>query len=284
MPPIDQTTFQTALPRETRVPPPGDLVVTPETLERLKVPDEVLLRPENVIPFLRSQAVKFTEIVDRPEIKALAADIPEYLHDETFTAYPSNLTQSEQQALSSWQVGGTLDTQSTTDEELEGRIDSFVQEMMKEHPELNRGGPDAIDSLLTQEIQETEEERKKFWDALVMAKGNPEAVNLILGYRYAKKVSKQLGRLVQAYSHQVDFKEKMLAEFDLANKRGNPTAADLAGFNARLAISQTDTTVIFNAIQKGVSDLERITVNTATTNTQVRRPLELMIQNMRSGG
>lgn len=283
---IDQTHFQSAFPKETRLPPPGEMVITPETLERLKVPDEVLLRPESVNPFMAGQWVKLTDIVNRPEIKTASADIPEYIHDEAFNAYPPMLNSEEQSALESWTL--QIQSESPSDDDLLNRMDAYINEMMREHPEIRRpggsgggnAGADPIDSLLMREFQETEEEKKKFWEALAAARGSPETVNLILGWRYAKQISKQLGKLVNAYSFQIDQKEKMLAEFDLANKRGTPTAADMAGFNAKLAASQTDSSFLMFQIQSAVTKAEGVVGSTARAREDIGRPLQVMIQNM----
>lgn len=272
---------------EIRPLPPNELVITPETLDRLRIPDEVALRPENVIPFLASQNVRYNEIVNRPEIKTLESEIPPYLHEEqNFLHVKSPVSPAEQEALSSWTRDKLMNLQSDEDiDQLAREIDGFVDDTLKDNPGLMRRNEktDPLEMMMTSRlIEETEEERRKFWEALAAAKGSPDAVNSILGYRYARQMTKKIGKFLEMYKFHVDVMDKLQAGFDLKNQKGPISAADLAKFNADFARGQADTVNLFQMITHAMNDYQRITQDTAQRNMDIKRPLEVMIQNMRT--
>lgn len=276
---------------EVRPLPPHELVVTPESLERLKIPDEIALKPENVLPFLANQSLRYNEIVNRPEIKALEGDIPLYIHDDVATAnVKSNFSAEEQSVLDDWGRGVMLRVQSDPDiDPLLNQIDKAIEEAAKNHPELETFKPgtsfDFLDDMMIHKLtQETEAERQRFREALAMAasSGNPEAVSTVLGFRYAFQASKKIGKLMEVYRYNVDAMDKLRATFDLENRKGDPSAADLAMFNADFARQQSDVSNLFQMVTMAMNDYQRISEFTHTINGEIRRPLEVMIQNMKS--
>src|SRR6185436_18235358 len=98
---VDSTNLRDVSRERAQPLPTGEILTTSETVKQLQIPDEVALRPENVIPFLASQSAKLTEICSRPEIKTQAAEIPEYLHNENMPVVTA-LSGDERSALSDW--------------------------------------------------------------------------------------------------------------------------------------------------------------------------------------
>lgn len=289
--------------RETRAPMLGDPIITSETVERLKIPDEVALRPQNVLAFIASQWGRYNDIVSRPEIKAQSADIPPY-EGGMALRIESAMTPEEQAALDSWNQerfgqageGATLSIQtegSVDINRLDAEVQGHIDEMRRLHPDWwqqqtnARNAPDIISAMFSDQLtgelnRESAEERKK-WDELLMAaKGSPDMINSIMGMRHAQKVSQQMGKLVAMYKNHVDGMDKLAASFDLSNSRGNLTQADLAKFNADFARAQSDTSSLFQAITRIQTEYDRTIQFVHTTNTEITQPLKTMIQNMRT--
>src|SRR5262245_52961724 len=92
--------------------PGGDqILATPDAVRHLQIPDEVALRPENLVPFLAGQHAKLVDITSRPEIKAMEGDIPEYLHDDRIPLVTA-MSREEQSSLSEWRQEASLKIQS----------------------------------------------------------------------------------------------------------------------------------------------------------------------------
>ncbi len=274
------------------VPPPGELLTTPATLEQLKVPDEVLLRPENVAPFLASQAVRYNEVVNRPEIKSLEADIPEYLHDERSVSPTALLSLEEQSAVQSW-VGerlgnegeGLLKAQSADLDQLLNDTDQFIDAAVKSgqlKDAVPNSGGDVLEMMLLDKYQETEEEKKKFRETLAAAaKSGPESVLLALSYRQSQRSSMMMGKALESYKFHVDTLDKIRAAFDLKNSKGEITMSDMAKFNADIAGAQASVSQIFFAVQSAVQKNERVLSESSSIARQVHQSEERIIQNFK---
>ncbi|GEM_PF-2974903 len=293
--------------RETRAPMLGDPIITSETVERLKIPDEVALQPQNVLAFIASQWGRYNDIVSRPEIKAQPADIPP-CEGSMALRIESAMTSDEQAALDSWNqerfgqtgAGATLSIQTEGSAPLDiNRLDAEVQghidEMRRLHPDWwqqqtnsrSTGTPDIMSAMFSDQLtgelnQESAEERKKWDELLIAAKGSPDMINSIMGMRHAQKVSQQMGKLVEMYRNHVDGMDKLAASFDLSNSGGHLTQADLAKFNADFARAQSDTSSLFQAITRIQTEYDRTIQFVHTTNTEITQPLKTMIQNMRT--
>lgn len=282
--------------RETRAPMLGDPVLTTDTVERLKVPDEIALRPENVMPFLASQWGRYNDIVNRPEIKALSADIPS-TEEYAGLQIESVLMPEEQAALQSWNEerfagGGTLGVQTV--EELDSEIGRIVNESQGQradsgqgrgrNPTATRGSAiDPFDMMFTNEVvQETEDQKRKWQELIAAAKGSPDMVNTIIGMRYAKKMTQKIGKLTELYKYHTDAMDKLSAQFDLKSSGGQLAQADLAKFNADFARAQTDTSNTFQMLQNLMGEYQRVTQFTSTIDTEIDRTIRSIIQNFRS--
>src|SRR6185295_7157444 len=162
-----------ARPQTAPLPGGEQIIATPDAVRHLQIPDEVALRPENVIPFLAGQHAKLVDITARPEIKALEGDIPEYLHDERAPVVTA-MSREEQSNLGEWRQEAFLKIQSGSPgmEELGNEISGYISDALKKDPTLfqqSSGGStsDILGQWLTgQMIEETEETKKKYHEAL----------------------------------------------------------------------------------------------------------------------
>lgn len=284
--------------------PPGDLVTSVTDLKQLQLPDEVLLRKEHLDPFLAGQFAKMKAITEQPEVKSLAADIPEFNYDRAVLESQSvrGLNSDENAALAEWQAesfgdgtheGSLIHSQSgSTDiDQLEQEIEKGIQDITKAHPEYfqgkstDSGTSDMLEQMMTgQMMQETEEERKKFWEALAAAKGNPEAVNSIIGMRYANKAMKMMGKVVEAYKYHVDMLDQVQAKLDLQSaKPGGLSQTDMIKTNLESGRLMGDISSLFQILQKSMTDYQRITEDTHGTNKQIAQTLESILRNVRVG-
>jgi len=268
----------------TQVAPPmaGELVVTPETLKLLKVPDEVLLRPESVNPFMAGQWAKWNDIVNRQEIKALEGDIPpEYFQDETALPPVQSVSREEQAALASWTQEKMMNLQSggADVDQLTSEIDGYIDEAMKKYPDLGKEVTvDPTDMMLMEGLRESREQEEQ-WLELLAAARDPEMFNTIMGMRYASRVKAKLGHLVKELASVDQTNKNVLKDLGLDK---DASQADIAKANMEFATYQSDRSTLLMMIQAAVSDLERITNFTSANNTQIRRPMEVMIGNMRT--
>lgn len=287
---IDQTVFRTDV-QKARVLPPGDLLVTQSTVEQLKIPDDVALRPENVIPFLRNQSVKYLDLVEKSEIKALSADIQEYIHDEGAFLQAPSLTPEEREALSSWSNGNTVRIQSEGDlRDLEEMIDNLIREDRRLHPErynnldpafedVDQGDLFTTTPMLMRGFQENEEERRETEKAIMAAasSGNAELLIAVMAETHAKRVMKVMATLVKRQADLIDAREKVFKEL---NPDANPSAAELAKFNADFARFQGDVSNNMLQIQFAMNEYTRKYEQAPTLMAPARKPLEMMIQNI----
>ncbi len=272
--------------------PPAELLPGTATLESLKVPDEVLLRPESVGPFLASQCHRLIYDVIKPdELKSQAAEIPEYLHDDHLVALQSSpLTREEQGALQSWQEemsreGGLLNLASGDIDDLNDRIGAYVDEAMQSgrfqsNPSGN-SAVDAFDMMFTSSYFQESEEIKKKWQELVAAARSPEMVLALMEYRKSQFLAQKMGRLLEMHKYNIDALDQLSADLELKNFRGDLSAVDLATFNANFARTQGDATQLFQLIQQTMNEYERGQQFTITVNRQVGQGLESIIRNMR---
>jgi hypothetical protein len=287
---VENPTFRSDLARETRLPLLGEPVLTPGTLDQLKIPDEVALRPENVIPFLAKQSVRYHEIVDRPEIKTMSAEIPEYVYDDSAQAMQPRVTTEEQVALDSWygeKKETLMKTQSLDD--LDQDIQNHIDEMRRLHPEyFQDNSPDAADNggdlisqMLTGDmLEETDEQKKKWLEILSMAK-SPDMVNLLMTFRGAKQASAVIGKLAEQYKSKIDAMDKLSAEYALKNQGGAISTADAQQFNIDSMRTYTDITETFQVMTRAVSDLEKVEVGGSKTATDINKTLQGIIQNFK---
>lgn len=287
MPSIEPNKLRSDLVRQDMAPA-ADFLPTPDALKSLKIPDSVALRPENVIPFLAGQSLRYNEIVNRPEIKTLAGDIPIYVTDDNPALNVSPEVSRDAQAnFQSWSGQAFLGIQSgeVKPAELLSQVDDYVKEAQKNQPDLiqqaasNRGDPtDPTNMMLLQATQETEEERKKWQQALASA-SDPELFNAILGMRLSSKYMKEIGKLTQRQAFLIQERDKVFKDLGLEGK--GTSQSQLAQANMKFASFQGDVSSNMMEIQKAMTDYQRIIEFTSTSNTQVRRPLEVMLNNMK---
>ena len=244
--------------------PGGDqIIATPDAVRHLQIPDEVALRPENVIPFLAGQHAKLVDITARPEIKATEGDIPEYLHDEK-TPVVTAMSREEQSNLGEWRQEAFLKIQSGGSglDDLENEIKGYINDVAKNHPELfqsDSGGTtsDVLDQWMTgQMVQETEEAKKKYQAALAMAR-SPEDVLLVMTSKHAQDSMTKIGRMLKVYKQQMDSLDKMQANLDLNMSKGNVSQATMMKTNIEFSRTQGDVMNLFQVIQKAMGDYER---------------------------
>ncbi len=285
--PVDNTTFRSDLV-QTKLPMLGEPVLTPGTLEQLKIPDEVALKPENVIPFLASQSVRYNEIVNRPEIKTMAADIPEYRHEDAMEIHmASSLSREEQAAMQGWSHDTMVGLQSgdADFDKLEQEIEAYIEELKKKKPEEAAGASSYYDGtddfLFMQGIQETLEEKKE-WErklAIAAASGNPEVINSVLGERVASGYMKLLGKLTEQQAKFIDQRDQVMKDLNLDK---NISQADALKANLKFGAFQGDMSENMMKINFALNEYQRITQDTARTNTDIAKPLQVMIQNMKA--
>ncbi len=288
--PIDQTHFRQDLTKE-RMLPPGDLILTRTAIEQLKIADQAALKPENVLHFLASQSIRYNEITNRPEIKSLAADIPEYIHDDaTMSNATPLLSLEERESMTSYaqeklQNPVFLSSQSGIDD-LTREIQDFIRQAQQDHPEVhtpNQATPlDPLEGMLTDNlVKETEEEKTK-WQELFAAAKDPELVSTILGMRYAQQVMKKIGKLTEAYKFQTDHMDKIRASLELKNAHGPLSQADMLKINLDFGRAQGDMSTVSQALTRALNDYDRITRSTQDNNTKIDSTLKVMVANLKS--
>ncbi len=308
---IDQTRMSIARENVSQRPvtvPPGDILTSTTTLEQLKVPDSVLLSPQSVGPFLAGQYARMKDITERPLVKMESGSIPEYIFgsEEHLGIQSVGLSSDERASLTDWHnesfgdgthSGSLIQTQSGSVDltQLEQDMEKHIHDMQTAHPEYfnaksgsGGGTGNATSQMLEQMmtgnmVQETEEERKRFWDAMAAAKGNPEAVNSIIGFRYAQKAMKIMGKVVEAYSYQVQSLDHLQAAFDLQSSKGNVTQAQMIDMNIKSGSLMGDINSMFQVLQKSMTDYQRVTDDTHTTNKDIAQSLENILRNLRGG-
>lgn len=284
--PIDTTTFRSDLVK-TKLPLLDQPELTRELIDRLKIPDEVALKPENVIPFLASQSVRYNEIVSRPEIKAMVADIPEFRYDESMEIHrASAMTREEQAAMEGWSQNVMVGLQSDPDiEKLEADIDAYIKDMMAKNPDMQSKNLDFYDAsddfLFMQGIQETIEEKKEWERKLMLAASSGSAVilNTLLGERMANSWMKALGKFTEKQAQFVEQKDKLMKDLNLDK---NITQADALKANIAFGSYQGDMSENMMKINFALNEYQRITQDTARTNTEIGKPQDVMIQNTRA--
>lgn len=253
----------TARPQTAPLPGGEQIIATPDAVKHLQIPDEVALRPENVIPFLAGQHAKLVDITARPEIKALEGDIPEFLFNDR-TPMVTAMSREEQSSLGEWREQAFLKIQSGSPgmEEIGNEINSYISEALKKDPTLfqqssSGSTSDILEQYMTgQMIQETEETKKKYHEALAMAR-SPQDVILIMTAKHAQDATAKIGQMVQVYSEQMDSMDKMQAQFDLDQASGHQSQADLAKANMQFSSMQGDVMNLFQVIQMEMNNLEK---------------------------
>jgi len=288
---VDSTNLRDVT-RERATPlPTGEIVATDGTIKQLQIPDEVALRPENVIPFLAGQSVRLKEITERPEIKTLEADIPEYLYDER-AHVPMALSREEQTALTEWHQDmrsmlSTASEGSDSMDQIKNDIQNYIDNAMKDNPDLFKGGSgtdtsDVLDQWFTgQMVAETEETKKKYQQLMVAARGDPESILLAMTYRHAQSSMLKMGKLLEMYKTHMDGLDKIQADLDLKNAKGDLTQADMMKTNMDFARSQGDAMNLFQIIQKEMGNYERTMQSASSLSKSINDPLRSIIGNMR---
>lgn len=264
---VDSTNLRDVT-RERATPlPTGEILTTSETVKQLQIPDDVALRPENVIPFLASQSAKLTEICYRPEIKTLYADIPEYLHNENMPVV-SALSGDERSALSDWHkdIATTLTTASGDGgslDQVKNDIQNYIDDAMKNHPEMFQDNTsstsDVMEQWMTgQMVVQTEEQKKKYQELMALASrgADPDSIILAMTYRQAQESQTKMGKLLEMYKTQMDGLDKMRAELDLGGDK--ISQADMMKANMDFSRYQGDAMNLFQVIQKEMANYERV--------------------------
>lgn len=123
--------------KETRLPLLGSTLLTPETIEKLKLPESIAaLGPTVIEQFLMGQYARYQLVANRQEIKSLECEVPEYLHDEKQMLHvASALSTQEQISFDEW-ASSLVSTQSVDLDQLDQDVDRFVEDMIRAHPEL----------------------------------------------------------------------------------------------------------------------------------------------------
>ncbi len=288
---VDSTTAFKNVSKQTTIPlPPGDLLTTDGIVQQLQITDQEALKPGNLVPFLASQSVKYNEIVNRAEIKTLEGDIPEYLFDDR-APIVSALSKDEQSALSDWhnEAKAMLSSQagsgSPGSEDLAKEIEKFVDDALKNNPDAlakghSLGAVDVLGEMMTGELyRETEESRKKYQEILATAT-DAGSVILAMTMRQSQKTAQLMGRAFEALKFQQEGMMKLEAEMNLKGK--SLSQADMMKTNMDFARFSSDSSQIYQVIQKGMSDYER---NFTFGNSMIKNagePLRTMIQNMKT--
>lgn len=263
---VDSTTAFKNVSKQTTVPlPPGDLLTTDGIVQQLQITDTEALKPGNLVPFLASQSVKYNEIVNRPEIKALEGDIPEYLFDDRASVVTA-LSKDEQSALGDWrnEAKAMLSSQagsgSPGSDDLSKEIEKFVDDALKNNPDALAkdhaiGAVDLLGDMMTGELyRETEESKKKYQEILAAA-SDPESVILAMTWRQSTRTAQLMGRAFEALKFQQEGLMKLEAEMNLKGK--SLSQAELAKANMDFGRFSTESTQIYQVIQKGMSDYDR---------------------------
>jgi hypothetical protein len=281
------------VPRERPIPlAPGEIVTTPGTIESLKIPDSVALRPENVTPFLANQFVRLNEITARPEIKSLEAAVPEYIHDDRAPVL-SAMSQGEQQAFQSFRedVKSTLLQSQSGDADLDHlseEIRGYIDEAASNNPDVfaqsgSDGSYDVMDQYFTGEMLKENEETKKKYQQLIAAARDPETVILLMADKQLRGIQATMGKLVTGYKAKMDDMDKLQAQLDLKGSSASGLSqADMMRGNMDSARLMGDTNQIFQLIQKTMSDYERIMVSSKSLIESSGKPGDVMTQNLRS--
>ncbi len=255
-------------------------------LDQLKIPDNVALQPQNVIPFLASQSARLTEIVARPDFRSMEADIPEF-HDGLIST-TSNVTRDEmaaiQSASQSIQAQLTLESQNFDPDSLLNEIDrlSGNETTLPDVNGGNRGvdGPNVLDQMFSQQYRESAEERRRWHEALALARGNPASVNVIMGLRNAGRLQRQIGRIVEVYAqHSADLDNIHRDLTRNANASTPPNQAEILRASSDLNKASSDMSLISQMLQKSLSDMERITADTKKSDETIARTASTIIQN-----
>lgn len=287
---VDSTTAFKNVSKQTTVPlPPGDLLTTDGIVQQLQITDAEALKPGNLVPFLASQSVKYNEIVNRPEIKALEGDIPEYLFDDRASVVTA-LSKDEQSALGGWrnEAKAMLSSQSGSgsgSDDLAKDIEKFVDDALKNNPDAlakdhTLGAVDLLGEMMTGELyRETEETKRKYQEILASA-SDAESVILAMTWRQSTKTAQLMGRAFEALKFNQDGLMKLEAEQNLKGK--NPSQGEMMKMNMDFARFSTDSTQIYQVIQKGLSDYDR---NFSFGDSMVKKADQTeraIIQNMRT--
>ncbi|QQR79701.1 MAG: hypothetical protein IPJ69_10150 [Deltaproteobacteria bacterium] len=277
---------------QTKQPYIGDAkeqIVT--NLDQLKIPDNVALQPQNVIPFLASQSSRLNEIVARPDFRSMQGDIPEF-HDGMINTV-SNVTRDEMAAIQSVsqhiQSQLNLESQDFNPDSLLNEIDRLSGNQT--FPDVNQGGqgsagsvdgPNVLDQMFAQQYRESAEERRRWHEALALAKGNPASVNVIMGLRNAGHLQRQIGKIVEVYAqHSADL-DKIHQELTRnANSSTPPNQAEILSASSDLNKASSDMSLISQMLQKSLSDMERITADTKKTDDTIVRTAGTLIQNFK---
>jgi hypothetical protein len=287
------TTLRDAV-RPQAMPLPGDQIVTTDgTIRQLQIPDAVALRPENVIPFLANQSVRLNEIVNRPEIKTLEADIPEYVHDERAPVV-TTLSTSENTALSEWRQerSALLQTQAGNADldALQNEIESYIDEAVKNNPDLfgngGSGTVDVLDQWMTGQMSAvTDEQKKKYQELLALASrgGDPESVILAMTYRHASESMSKIGQLLNVYKEQTGVLDKLQADLDLKGFKGDLTQADMMKTNMEFSRTQADVMNLFQVIQREMGNYERTMQSGSSLAKSFKEMAQTIQQNYKAG-
>jgi hypothetical protein len=281
---INQTGFQADVAKRALLPA-DELVVTPGVLQGLKIDDKKLLAPENVLPFLISQSVKYHQIVDWNMVKTGEGEVAEYIHDDSALPHTQlSVSREEQAALAAWSEGSrqamlAIQSGEATPDGLIQEIDSYIEESKKTNPGLwENFGADPTDMMIMQglrDLEENEEELKRKL-ALAASSGDPELFNTLLSETYVKRIQRTLGSLLK----QVDTLDRKAQEV-MKDLGLNSAQAEVAKANMEFGAYSGERSTLMLLIQKAVGELERIMTDTSRTNEAIGRPLDVMIQNIR---
>lgn len=294
--PVEQpnTTLRDTM-RPQAIPLPGDQIVTTDgTIKQLQIPDEVALRPENVIPFLASQSAKLAEICARPEIKTLAAEIPEYRDNEN-APMASALSGDERSALSDWhkdmaRVLSTASGDGGSLDQIKNDIQNYIDDAMKNHPEMfqDNGGantPDVLEQWLTgQMATQTDDQKKKYQELMALASrgADPDSIILAMTYRQAQESQNKMGKLLEVYKTNMDSLDQMRAELDLSTAKGDISQADMMKKNMDFSRYQADSMNLFQCFQKEFGNYERIMQSGQSLEKSGHEADRTMLQNLKA--
>lgn len=266
--------------KEARLPLLGEAVLTPDTIEKLKVPETVAsLGPVVIEQFLARQCAQYQSLVNRADIKSLECAIPEHLHDERAMMHvASSLSPQEQSAFDDWSQT-LVSTQDVDLDQLDSDVNQFVEDMIRAHPELARrpttspssnpsrpastpssspsSSPSSTDTSLDDVfgIQETPEERQRWVDAFNANQGDPSMLALLYGYRTTGQAQNRLSSLLEAEKADSEQMDRLRAELDLEGP--NPSPEAISRFNAGMSRLSSDRTTRIQLIQKAMNDMER---------------------------
>lgn len=291
---IDQTGFR-EVGRE-RILPPGELVTSEGILEQLKVPEDVLKDPRLVASFFANRHVQLqSSVIKADDVKSQPADIPEFIFNERDPKlHVMSLSSEEQTALKDWSHGHAVAIQSgsASFNSLEGEVSSYLNDMKLSHPDLGSSSSgasfspsDPISSVLDQLVsnaptQQTQEENKKFWEAMMAAKDDPETLSTMIGVKYARQAMQKVGQLVEMYKYHVDLMDKHTAAIDLQmSKPGGQDSASVMKANMQFTQDNLDISQLSQLMSKAMNDYQTMTASAAKTNDQVEKHSQGIIKN-----